>query len=496
MGGSGVLEPVSRWIQMIESPCAVFEILSKDDLYRIHTSTLEVLERVGVRVEEETALKLLDDVGADVDYKENIAKIPQHLMDEATRASPRTILFAGRNRRYDMRLEGKRIHFGTGEGSVGVLDHDTGSVRPSTKMDVANVARLADALPNLDFVMPVFTAQDVPTRALPLHDLHATLKNTEKPVMVVDFGLDVSYLIKMASVVVGGEAELEDRPILGLYSEPASPLTHGRNHTRNLMTFAKWKLPIVYIPGPASGSTAPATIAGALVQANAETLSGNIIAQFTSKGAKFIYGAGATVFDQRTGVFPYGAPEFLLTNLATAQLGRYYGFPTWSTGGCSDSKILDGQATLEAALSLFVAAQSGANLIHDVGSFLNLGLIGSPELLTICDEIVSMISYFLNGIKVTDETLAVDVIRKVGPGGHYLSQSHTLRFFEKEHWFPSLLDRQTREAWRRGGRKDLLHRAREKTERILETHSPTPLLPDIERELDHLVEQTEKAIQA
>ncbi len=405
-------------------------------------------------------------------------------------------MFAGRNERYDLRLEGKRVHFGTGEGSISVLDHNTGSVRPSTKMDVANAARLADALPNLDFVMPVFTAQDVPPGALPLHDLHATLKNTEKPIMVVDFGLDVSYLIKMASVVVGGEEELEDRPILGLYSEPASPLTHGRDHTRNLMTFAKRKLPIVYIPSPASGSTAPATMAGAIVQSNAETLSGNVIAQFTSKGAKFIHGTDTTAFDQRTGVFPYGAPEWMQINLAMAQLGRYYGFPTWSTGGCSDSKILDGQATLEAALSLFVAAQSGANLIHDVGSFLNFGLIGCLELVTICDEIISMTSYILNGIEVTDETLAVDVIRKVGPGGHYLSQSHTLRFFEQEHWFPSLLDRQTREAWIKGGRKDLLQRAREKTEHILETHSPTPLPRDIEKELDHLVEQTEKAIQA
>jgi trimethylamine--corrinoid protein Co-methyltransferase len=143
---------------------------------------------------------------------------------------------------------------------------------------------------------------------------------------------------------------------------------------------------------------------------------------------------------------------------------------------------------------LFVAAQSGANLIHDVGSFLNFGLIGSLELATICDEIISMTSYVLKGIEVTDETLAVDVIRKVGPGGHYLSQSHTLRFFKQEHWSPSLLDRQTRDAWTKSGRKDLLQRAREKTEHILETHTPTPLPRDIEKELDHLVEQTEKAI--
>jgi len=479
---------------MIESPKVVFEVLSGDDLYRIHTATLEVLERVGVRVENKDALKLLDEVGADVNYGEMIAKIPQHMVDEAVRWSPRTVLFAGRDKKFDLRLEGKRVHFGTGEGAVSVLDLDTGSIRPSTKMDIANLARLADALPNIDFVMPVFTARDVPQQVLPLHDLHAVLKNTEKPVMVVDFGLDAIYLVKMASVIVGGEDKLKERPILGLYCEPISPLTHGRDQTRNLMTFARWKLPIAYIAAPASGSTAPATIAGAIVQSNAETLSGNVIAQFTSRGAKYIHGSCTSVFDGRTGVFPYGAPEWMFINVAMAQLGRYYGFPTWSTGGCSDSKLLDGQATLEAALTLLVAAQSGANLIHDAGSFVNLGLTGSLELLTISDEILSMIKYVLDGIEVSDETLAVDVIGRVGPRGHYLSQSHTLKFFKKEHWFPSILDRDTRDAWIKKGAKDLVQRAREKTKEILDSHRPAPLPVAIEKELDSVLVEAEKRI--
>ena len=480
---------------MIESPkLGIFEIFSRDDLYRIHTATLEVLERVGVRVEEENALKLLVEMGADVDIPEMIARIPQHLVDEAIKASPRTILFAGRTRSRDLRLEGKRVHFGFGEGAVNVLDGKTGSIRPSTEADTISAVRLGDALPNIDFVMPLFSARDVPAQVLPLHDLHAALKNTDKPVMVVDFGLDASYLIRLASVVVGGEANLKDRPILGMYGEPISPLTHGREHTKNLMTFARHRLPIVYIPSNASGSTAPATMAGAIVQSNAETLSGNVIAQFTRKGAKYIYGTDTTVFDPKTGVFPYGAPEWMLTNFAMAQLGRYYGFPTWSTGGCSDSKILDGQATLEAGLTLLTAAQSGANLIHDVGSYLNFGLTGSLELATICDEIVSMISYLLSGIEITDETLALDVIGKVRPLGHYLSQNHTLKFFKKEHWIPTLLDRQPRDAWVKNGSKDLVQRAKEKTKAILADHVPVPLPSDTTKELDSLLKQLEEEI--
>jgi len=479
---------------MIESPRAVFEVLSKGDLDRIHAATLEVLERVGVRIEYDKALDLLKDVGAEVNYRDRIAKIPAHVVQETIRSTPKTVLFAGRESKNDLRLEGTRVHFGTGEGCVNVLEHDTGSVRPSTETDVANAARLADGLPNIDFVMPVFTAQDAPQRTVSLHDLHATLKNTDKPVMVVDFGLDANHLIKMASVVAGGDDKLRERPILGLYSEPNSPLTHVKEWTKNLMTFAERKLPIVYIPSPSMGATAPITLAGAIVQSNAETLSGDVIAQCASKGAKYIHGTDTSVLDQRTTTWPYGAPEWMVINLAMAQLGRYYGIPTWSTGGCSDSKVLDGQATWEAALSLFVAAQSGANLIHDVGSFLNFGLTGSLDLLTISGEMVSMIGYVLRGIEINDDTLALDVIGKVGPRGHYLSQPHTLRFFEREHWFPGLIDRQTRESWTAKGSSDLLQRARKRTTEVLNSHSPTPLPNDIERELDRVLAETEREI--
>jgi trimethylamine--corrinoid protein Co-methyltransferase len=480
---------------MIESPkIGIFEYFTKEEIEKIHSATLEVLEKVGVKIEEENALKLLDSIGADVDFTKKIAKIPPHIVKEAIKNSPNSVLFAGRDSKFDLKLEGKRVHFGLGEGAIEYLDSETNSIRPSTMSDAENASKLADALPNIDFVMPLFTAQDVPKQVMPLYDLYAALTNTEKPVMVVDFGLDANYLIKLASIIVGGELELKKKPLLGVYSEPVSPLTHGKEHTRNLMTFAKAELPVVYIPSPASCSTAPATMAGAIVQSNAETLSGNVIAQFTKKGARFIYGADTSLMDQRTGVFSYGAPEWMIVNLAMAQLGRYYNLPIWSTGGCSDSKILDGQATLEAALSLFIAASSGANLIHDVGSYLNFGLTGSLELVTICDEIASMITYLLKGIEVNDETLALDVISKVGPGGHFLTQKHTIDYLRKEHWIPSLLDRQMRESWVKNGSKDLLERAREKTKEILSNHNPNPLSKDIEKELQNNLKDIEKEI--
>jgi len=480
---------------MIESPrIGVYNIFSHDELYRIHCATIEILEDIGVRVDEEEALHLLRDIGAYVDDKTRIVKIPEFLVEEAIQAAPRTIRFAGRDKKYDLRLEGKRINYGLGGGATTVLDTKTGMCRPSTKKDVADASRLGDALPNIDFIMSLFTSQDVPHPVLPLHDLHAMLMNTAKPVMVVDYGLDARYLIELASTIVGGTDNLRDRPILGMYSEPISPLTHGRSHTRNLMAFAEAKLPLVYIPSPACCSTAPTTIAGTIAQANAETLSGNVIAQFRSKGACFVYGSDSSVIDMRTGVFSYGAPEWMLVNLAMAQLGRYYNLPIWSTGGCSDSKVLDGQAIMEAAVTLLVAAQSGANLIHDVGSFLNFGLTGCLEFVTICDEIISLTNYLLRGIEVNDETLAIDTIRSVGPGGHFLSQKHTMKYFKKEHWLPSLFDRQMRETWMKSGSKDLIQRSREKTEEILTSHYPEQLPRDVAEELEAAVSRLEKEI--
>jgi trimethylamine--corrinoid protein Co-methyltransferase len=184
----------------------------------------------------------------------------------------------------------------------------------------------------------------------------------------------------------------------------------------------------------------------------------------------------------------------MFINIAMAQLGRYYSLPTFSTGGSSDSKVLDGQATYEAALTLLFAAQSGANLIHDTGAFLNLGLTGSLDLLTICDEIVSTIKYVLDGIEISEETLALDVIDKVGPRGNYLSQSHTLKLFKKEHWFPSLTDRQIKQTWVKNGSKDVLQRANEKTREILQRHKPTPLPVAVEKELDKVLGDAEKRI--
>ena len=473
----------------------IFDPLSRDEIERIHQTTLTLLERTGVKFQNDTALRVLADGGADVDNKTRVARIPQYMVEESVRRAQRSILFAGRDPARDIRLGGKRVHFGTGGGAINRIDPVTSEIRSARKEDVADACRLVDYLPNVDFAMSLFCSRDVPQKLVSIHDLDAMLHNTEKPVMIVDYGTDVDYLIDMAAAVVGGREALRKRPILGMYSEPISPLTHGREHVDNVMKFAKAMLPVVYISSPLMGASSPASIAGTVVQFNAETLSGNVLMQLVSPGSPYIYGADATVMDMRTGVFSYGAPEWMITNLILATMGRYYGLPTWSTGGCTDSKVLDGQATWEASLTLYNAAASGANLIHDFG-FLDFGLTGSLELVTICDEIASSVRRALSGESLDEAAISLELIDKIGPGGSYLATAHTRSFFEREHWKPQLIDRNTRRMWEARGRRSLLERATENTKKILESHNVKALTPETDNTIREIVSRAEKEILA
>jgi len=470
----------------------VFDPLSGDDLGKIHAASLEILDEIGVIVEDDATLKMLHEAGAIVDWKTKNAKIPRGLVEECIKSSPNSVTLAGRERKNDIVLEGKRVHFGLGGGTLNIMDWNTGERRPSTKGDVGAAARLADALPNVDFVMSLGCCRDAPGKTIGLHGYEAMLRNTGKPIIEMDYGIDADYLIRMATAIAGGEGELRGNPVLCVYSEPISPLRHGEAYLRNIRKLARAMLPVAYIPSPLSGLTAPVTTAGMTAQANAEALSGIVIIQLTNKGAPVIYGANASTFEMKTGVGPYGAPEWMLTNLIFAQLGRHYGLPVWSTGGCSDAKVLDQQAASEAMITLFTAAESGANLVHDLG-FLDFGLTGSLELVVMCDEFASMLERVLGSLEVTDESLALDVIREVGPGGNFITRRHTLKRYKEEHWFPTIIDRWASERWKDRGSKSLSDVANERVRAILVRHSPAELSGDVAKQIEDIIRQAEKA---
>ena len=468
---------------------AKLALLSNDELYQVHLATLEILERTGMTIGSEKALKILSDAGAFVEEEKRLVKIPSHLVKEALKKAPERIVLYGRNPKHDIKLEDGRVHFGLGSTTVKFMDIG-GERKPARKEYIAKAVRIADGLPNIKFAEQFCCALDYTGRAQDLHEIEATLINTEKPVVGIAYSLETTRdFIRIASLIVGGIEELRKRPILALYSEPVSPLQHDKIYIENLIGYAKEGLPVVYGPCMNAGSTGPMTLAGTLATSNAEILTGLVISQLVRKGTPFIYGNISTIFDMRTGIMSYGAPEFAVINAASAQLAQHYKLPFFGTGGTTDSKVVDGQAVCEAALSALMAVLSGTNLVHDIG-YIESGMTASIEMMVICDEIAGMCFRIVQGMTVNDDTLATDVVAKVGPGGHFLAQKHTLKHLN-ELWMPTLMDRNRFEAWSKSGTKDLLARAREKALEILKEHQPEPVPKDIVDGIKKIIREAE-----
>ncbi|MEE8619295.1 MAG: trimethylamine methyltransferase family protein, partial [Dehalococcoidales bacterium] len=309
-----------------------------------------------------------------------------------------------------------------------------------------------------------------------VHQYEAMLLNTTKPVIVTGHGRrDMKAIVDMAAAAVGGVDAVRKCPPLSLYSEPFSPLTHTEMGVVKCLVCCDYEVPFIYIPSPMMGGSSPATIAGTLTQANAECLSGLVIFQAKHPGAKFIYGGDATAFDMQHTIFSYGAPELNLLNAALADLAHFYRLPFFCIAGAADSKVLDAQAGIEYALSIYLATLNGCNLIHDCG-YLESGLTSSFESILMSDEIISMVKHMLRPLEINREAIALKVTDEVGTSGTYLTHPHTLENFRKSMWFPRFFDRARFDNWEKQGSKDLCQRLKEEAQKILAAH-PAPKLP-------------------
>ncbi|MEM2422655.1 MAG: trimethylamine methyltransferase family protein, partial [Candidatus Bathyarchaeia archaeon] len=372
---------------------------------------------------------------------------------------------------------------------VNVIDPESFKRVKGTKEYVAKAVKVADALPNIHIAAQFCLALDCPPETQELHELEAVFTNTTKPIMAIAYSPQgARKIIEMAAVIKGGIDKLRKEPLLFMYTEPTSPLEYSEKAVNTLIETVRLGVPVLSAPCAQAGATAPVTLAGTLVQSFVESLTGLIIAQLIKKGSPTIIGEVSTVMDMKTGVMSYGAPEFSIINAASSQLAHYYGLPFFGTGGCSDSKVPDEQAVAEATISLLTAMLSRTNLIHDIG-YIEGAMTGSLEMVVIVDELFSMLNRIIKGMEVNEETLALDVINNVGPGGHFLSHKHTLKLFSKEHWIPSLIDRKRYESWKVEGAKDMITRAREKLQRILKEHEPEPLPKEVKQELTKIIKE-------
>jgi trimethylamine--corrinoid protein Co-methyltransferase len=434
-----------------------------------------------------------------VDFKTKRARIGPDLVNEALRNTPPSFVLHARNKEHNLRIEDDRVHFLDGGLPTAIISID-GTRRPATLRDVADLAKLYDYLPSLDITFSGVFPTDIPE---PIHHVHAYLAKLENTDKVAFYGyyargrVVAQDLIKMASVVAGGLEELRRKPVMMGWENPVSPLSHSKGQTEMVLEFARLGLPIHIGPAIQAGATGPVTLAGVLVQQNAEVLSGIVIAQAAAEPGRrppIVYGAVPALADMRYGSMVYGAAEPALMNVASVQLARYYGLVSRGNGGTTESKTIDAQAGFESAITLLMAALGGANLIMNAsGGAMEPGIGAmSYEKAIIDNDIAGIVSRILEGITVSDETLATDVISAVGPGGHFLGQDHTRRFFQKEHFIPKISDRTSPESWVKAGAKDIRLVAREKAKQILQEHHPEPLDRTLKEELLKIIREVEK----
>lgn len=458
--------------------------LTTDQMDQLHLATLDILEHVGVKICEPEALLLLHDAGARV--TDDLVKIPPWMIQQALQTAPCKIAIYDRSGNRSMTLEKGKIYYGTGSDTPYIIDIETGQRRRAVKQDTINATIITDALENIDFVMSMARASDVPEVRSDRHHFEAMTLNSTKPIIFDSHDRQgLLDIIEMGALVKGSKKELIEKPYIIHYSEPLSPLVHSKAGLEKLLTAAENRIPLVYAPAVMCGASGPVTTAGSLVVANAEILSGLVIHQLKSKGAPFIYGGGTPPLNMITTVCSYGDPQLTLGSVSLVQLSHFYNLPSFTIAGCTDAQSFDQQASMEAGFNLLMSALAGGNLIHDLG-YIGAGLTGSLEYLVLCNEGVGAVKFMTRGLEITPEMLALDVIEKVGPGGHFLTEQHTLDHFRKQMHFTRLFNRNNYDNWQAAGSKTFGENANALLKEILQWHEVPPLAPEVEQAVKDL----------
>ena len=448
---------------------------------RICDTAFEVLETIGMDLVPDVVAKQAVERGCTVDETGRLY-FPRSYVEDVVAGAAREITLHGRDPKHDLQISGTRVHFGTGGAAVNVVDFETDDYRASTLIDLYDFARLADALDNVHWFTRCVVATDVTDPlALDINTAYACASGTSKHIGTSFFqGSHVRPVVEMFDHILGSEGAFRTRPFCKVHISPVvSPLRYGEDAVGVTLAAIAEGMPINCIIAAQSGATAPAPLAGVLVQTLAETLAGLMLVNLFAPGYPMIFSNWPFVVDLRTGAFACGAAEIALLNAGAAQLANHLGLPSGVAAGMADSKIPDAQAAYEKAVSLAATATAGANMVYESAGMYASLLGASLEGFVLDNDIVGMALRLARGIEVDDQTLSLESIRDVVDGPkHFLGHPQTMDSMQSHYFYPDASDRTSPAVWMQAGKWQSRNHIREKASKILNEHFRPDLIPD------------------
>jgi len=462
-----------------------YKVLTEEQVKDIHLATLEVMAEVGVRVEHRKALEIYRDHGCDVDFDTRIVRVPEHVLRRALLAAPSRFTLCGKSPEWDVKVDVQHVWTIGGSSALYVYDLERRRVR-ATLRHLEELTILQDALEHLHIMHGIVNPQDIPQPGFDRRLFATVVPRTSRNYYSQSTGAQgVRDQVEMAAVIQGNRETVRQRPIFTIVLCMISPLTHPHMRVEELLACAELGVPVYVEVDAQPGGTTPVTLAGTLVEQNANVLTGITLAQLARPGLPCIYSIASGIMDMSTGNYSGGAPDTTLLHAATAQVAHYYDLP-YQGGTGIDATVPDAQAGYERALQVLGNALAGTNFIHLSIGMVEQMLTASYEQCIIDNEILGAALHVARGIEVTPETLAVEPIRQAGPGGSFLAHEHTLEHFRRSRWFPKLTSREKWERWAEGGSPTMADRANQVARTILAEHHPQYIAPDQQREIERM----------
>jgi len=467
-------------------PGGIYKPLSQRDVERIHESALHILERVGMGDATPEILELARAKGLEITSDGRI-RFPRAYIEDMVAGAARNITLYGRSPEHHLELSGTKVHYGTAGAAVSVPDFETGHYRASTLLDIYDFGRLVDRLPNIHW----FGRTVVPTEleggeTMDVNICYAAAAATQKHVAAGFTCAEGIYsAVRMFDMILGGEGRFAEQPCCTVYcTGVVPPLRYGELSLDVAVAAARVGMPVDFIIAAQAGATAPASLAGTLVQTTAEGLGGVALVNLVKPGHPTIFSNWPFTSDLRSGSFSGGGPEEAMLNAASTQMAQFYDLPNGVACSMTDSKLPDAQSGYEKGMTSLLAGLAGANLIHEAAG-MQASLLGcSHEALVIDSEMLGNALRAVRGIEVTDETLAVEVIEEVVNGpGHFLGHDQTLTLMETEYIYPELGDRERPTTWEERGSLDIRQRAHERVAAILSSHYPAYIDPAVDAKI-------------